>query len=200
MDDRRRGRPRSPGVERAVIDATLDHLVADGMTSLSIEAVAATAGVGKTTIYRRWPNKQALVIDALASLQVDVPELPGTSVRDDLVILLDTIRRRASGGPRAAGIMTCVLAEADRHPDIAKQYRRDIIEPRRDKVRAVLRRGVASGELRADLDVELALNLLTAPLLVMTMFRPEVYWEDVPEDFANRVVDAVLTGIARPSL
>jgi AcrR family transcriptional regulator len=190
-DDRRRGRPRDPGVEEAVHNATLDRLVADGLGALSIEAVAAAAGVGKATIYRRWPNKEALIIDALSALQIEAPEPPGDSVRDDLVLLVDTIRRR-NEEPRGVRILTCILSEAARHPEIAQRYRREIIEPRRELVRKVLRRGVQTGELRADLDVELALDLVIAPMLVATMLRPG----PVPADFAARIVDAVLAGIA----
>ena len=195
VGSRRPGRPRSAEVERAIIDATLDRLVADGIGGLSIEGVAADAGVGKATIYRRWPNKQALVIGALTSVQVDPPALAGDSVRDDLIALVDTIRARSEGA-RAVALMRCMLAEADRHPDVASQFRREVVEPRRERIREVLRRGVATGELRADLDVELAMTLVTAPMLAVTTFRPESGRAHVSKDFAARLVDTVLAGIA----
>src|SRR5438552_17303325 len=82
------GRPRSERAEKAIIDATLDLLVEEaGVAGLSIEAIAGRAGVGKTTIYRRWPNKEALIIDALASLKRPLPPVPGRSVREDLVVM-----------------------------------------------------------------------------------------------------------------
>src|SRR5437764_1460247 len=83
------GRPRSARADEAIIEAVLD-LLADGTPaeSLSIEAVAAKAGVGKATIYRRWANKEALLVDAVASLKGELPRLAGESVRDDLIALL----------------------------------------------------------------------------------------------------------------
>src|SRR5437879_4279834 len=82
------GRPRSERAEKAIIEATLDLLVEEaGVAGMTIEAVASRAGVGKTTIYRRWANKEALIIDALATLKGPVPPLAGVSVRDDLITL-----------------------------------------------------------------------------------------------------------------
>src|SRR5437764_14075432 len=82
------GRPRSERADKAIVDATLDLLAEEGgVTGVSIEAVAARAGVGKTTIYRRWPNKEALIIDALAALKEPFPVPRGDSARDDLVAL-----------------------------------------------------------------------------------------------------------------
>src|SRR4051812_27075223 len=82
------GRPRSERAARAIIDATLALLAEEGgVTGVSIEAVAARAGVGKTTIYRRWPNKEALIIDALADLKEPFPAPRGESARDDLIAI-----------------------------------------------------------------------------------------------------------------
>ena len=88
------GRPRSEKAERAIIEATLD-LIGEGMgvSELSIEAIASRAGVGKTTIYRRWSNKEDLVVDALATLKAPMPRLSGTSVRDDLISWLEALVR-----------------------------------------------------------------------------------------------------------
>ena len=96
-------------------------LLAEGTTAeaLSIEAVAARAGVGKATIYRRWPNKEALLVDAVGALKGPLPEMPGESVRDDLVTLLrSTIKVRAS---RAGRIMPCLIPEFQRNPELQRQ-------------------------------------------------------------------------------
>src|SRR3954469_15882051 len=86
------GRPRSERADKAIIEATLALLVEEGgVGGVTIEAVAARAAVGKTTIYRRWSNKEALIIDALASLKEPEPELGGASARDDLVALARTL-------------------------------------------------------------------------------------------------------------
>src|SRR5262245_30385720 len=100
------GRPRSETAERAIIEATLDLIAADGLAAVSIEGVAAKAGVGKTTIYRRWPNKDALICDAAASLKAPLPELPGESVREDLLLLARAMQARP-GNARTARLLAC---------------------------------------------------------------------------------------------
>ncbi|GAA4570803.1 TetR/AcrR family transcriptional regulator [Micromonospora coerulea] len=185
------GRPRSVRADEAIIEATLD-LLAEGSTieALSIEAIAARAGVGKATIYRRWPGKDALLLDALRRLKGVLPDPAGHSVRDDLVLLVGAVGHNID--PRAAKIMPCLVPEVNRSPDHFQLYQ-NIIEPRRKLMREVLQRGVASGELRADLDIELTMALLTGPMLIQRMLRwhPELDGRVLPE----RVVDTVLEGV-----
>jgi AcrR family transcriptional regulator len=187
------GRPRSARADEAIIDAALE-LIADGVTleALSIEAVAARAGVGKATIYRRWPNKEALVVDAVASLKPPLPALAGACVRDDLIALLSRMGQRHDRP--GTSVMYCLLPELARNERLQECYHA-VVEPRRDVMREVLRRGVRSGELRADLDVELTLTLLSSPVLVQGLgWNPHLD----PTDLAARVVDTVLGGIAAP--
>jgi AcrR family transcriptional regulator len=186
------GRPRSARADEAIIDAVLD-MFAEGYTAdtLSIEAVAARAGVGKATIYRRWPNKEALIVDAVASMKGPVPAVTGACVRDDLVALLTRVGQ--SRDSRATEVLSCLLPELQRSTSIHRCYQ-SVIEPRRNVMREVLERGVRTGELRADLDVELALALLSGPMLAQSMLRWNPHLDG--EDLAARVVDAVLAGIA----
>ncbi|MEU1754549.1 TetR/AcrR family transcriptional regulator [Micromonospora matsumotoense] len=185
------GRPRSVRADEAIIEATLD-LLAEGSTieALSIEAIAARAGVGKATIYRRWPGKDALLLDALRRLKGVVAQPAGHSVRDDLVLLVGAVGHNID--PRAERIMPCLLPEVNRSPDHFQLYQ-SIIEPRRKIMREVLRRGVATGELRADLDIEVAMALLTGPMLIQRLLRwhPELDDRLLPE----KVVDGVLDGL-----
>ncbi|MGC1215552.1 MAG: TetR/AcrR family transcriptional regulator [Micromonospora sp.] len=185
------GRPRSIRADEAIVQATLD-LLAEGnsIEALSIEAIAARAGVGKATIYRRWSGKDALLLDALRTLKGTPPEPAGHSVRDDLVLLVGAIGHNVD--PRATKIMPCLVPEVNRSPDHYQLYQ-TIIEPRRRLMREVLRRGVASGELRADLDIELAMAMLSGPMLIQRVLRwhPELDEQILPE----RIVDGVLEGI-----
>ncbi|SCG64658.1 TetR/AcrR family transcriptional regulator [Micromonospora halophytica] len=185
------GRPRSIRADEAIVEATLD-LLAEGSTieALSIEAIAARAGVGKATIYRRWPGKDALLLDALRRLKGIVPQPAGHSVRDDLVLLVGAVGHHID--PRARKIMPCLVPEVNRSPDHFQLYQ-NIIEPRRQLMREVLRRGVRDGDLRADLDVELTMALLTGPMLMQRMLRwhPELDERILPE----KIVDGVLEGI-----
>jgi AcrR family transcriptional regulator len=185
------GRPRSARAHEAIIDAVLG-LLAEGTTveGLSMEAVAARAGVGKATIYRRWAHKDALLLDAVAATKEPIPPLRGESLRDDLIQLV-----RAAGkarDSRAGRILPCMIPELQRPGHLRDQYL-GMVEARRDVVRGVLRRGIASGELRPDLDIELAVMLLTAPVTMSLLgSAPRLDGGNLPE----RVVDAVLHGIA----
>src|SRR5947209_12428791 len=149
------GRPRSARADEAIIEAVLD-LLADGTPaeSLSIEAVAARAGVGKATIYRRWSNKEALLVDAVATVKGEPPTVKGESVRDDLVTLLRPFAVPAR--TRAAKIMPCLYSAIQLSPELSRCVQK-IVEPRRELMREVLRRGIGSGELRADLDLDLVM-------------------------------------------
>lgn len=188
----RSGRPRSEKAEKAIIEATLD-LIAEGMgvAELSIEAIASRAGVGKTTIYRRWANKEDLVVDALATLREPLPPLAGESVRDDLIALLDVVRREA-GQRRARCVMNVAMGETDRSKRVSERFFKLALEPRRVAMRRVLGRGVANGELRPDLDVELGMALLSGAMIWFSKWGPE---GDLPEDLAERVVDHALEGL-----
>jgi len=185
------GRPRSTRADEAIIEAVLD-LLADGtpVELVSIEAVAAKAGVGKATIYRRWPNKDALLLDAVRALKGPPPEPAGVSVRDDLIMLAGAANRNQDS--RAVRIMPCLIPEVHRNPQHYRLYQ-EIVEQRRAVMRRVLERGVASGELRPDTDIELAMALLTGPMLIQKLLRWHPSLDD--ETLPQRVVDAVLTGI-----
>ncbi|MEU4573943.1 TetR/AcrR family transcriptional regulator [Nonomuraea sp. ATR24] len=187
------GRPRSEKAEKAIVEATLD-LIADGMgiSELSIEAIAARAGVGKTTIYRRWSNKEDLVVDALATLKAPLPPLAGLSVRDDLIALVDVIRLEGGRSTRSRCIMNVVMGEADRHPRLTERFFKRAVEPRRRAMEDVLARGVATGELDPDLDVEVGMALLSGAMVWYTKWGPA---GDLPADLAERVVDRVLAGL-----
>src|SRR5579859_6951062 len=91
VETRRPGRPRSEQAEQAIIEATLDLFAEQGFEGVCVEAVAARAGVGKATIYRRWPNKEELLLAAFGSLKSPFPEPAGESVRDDLLAMVKTM-------------------------------------------------------------------------------------------------------------
>ncbi|MFF0316007.1 TetR/AcrR family transcriptional regulator [Micromonospora sp. NPDC005252] len=185
------GRPRSIRADEAIIEATLD-LLAEGSTveALSIEAIATRAGVGKATIYRRWAGKDALLLDALRRLKGIMPQPAGHSVRDDLLLLVGAVGQNVD--PRAAKIMPCLVPAVNRSPDQYQLYQ-TIIEPRRQLMREVLRRGIDEGLLRPDIDVEVTMALLTGPMLIQRVLQwnPELDERNLP----TQVVDGVLDGI-----
>jgi len=191
---RRGGRPRSETAEKAIIEATLDLISTVGIGSLSIEQVALKAGVGKATIYRRWPNKEALIVDAAASVKPPYPVLPGTSVRDDLIVILEGIQSEQTT-KRSRKIYSCLMTEAQRHPELAAQFQKTVIEPRREFLRDVLRRGIATGELRSDIHIDTMMLMITGPILYYSM-AGDFYTHHAPEGLARQLVDAALEGLA----
>ena len=188
---RRPGRPRSERADRAIIDAALSLFAESGPEGLCIERVAARAGVGKATIYRRWPGKEDLLLDAIAALKSPLPEPAGRSVREDLVTLLGAMCRQAAD-PRRAREFALLLGEGARYPRLMARYVETVLEPRREVIRSVLRRGMATGELRPDLDVDTALFMLVGAVLVRGGHEPQA----VPPGYPERVVDELLRGLA----
>ncbi|MGV9270369.1 TetR/AcrR family transcriptional regulator [Kitasatospora sp. NPDC003701] len=193
----RRGRPRSEAAEQAIF-AAVEELMAGGTTlpELTIEGIATAAGVGKATIYRRWPNKEALLIDMVSRLEAPVPEATGGTVRDDLIAMVEYMRIRGLA-KRSRWVLRAALGQMHSWPELHAAYRERVILPRRMMAREVVRRGVAGGELRSDLDEELLADLLLGPILART-----VLWEDSDLDDPElpvRMVDALLQGLGGPT-
>ncbi|MFF5024605.1 TetR/AcrR family transcriptional regulator [Streptomyces collinus] len=187
-----RGRPRSEAVERAIIEGVM-QLLEEGvpLAELSIERVARTAGVGKATIYRRWSGKEELFVDVVRAAEPPDPELPGTSMRDDLVVLLESLRRRGLA-TRSSVILHNVYAQMKSSPRIWAAYHASVIAPRRAIGMDVLRRGLRDGELRPDVDLELVNDMFVGPMLVRSVMRPDA---ELPEGLAEEIVDTVLAGL-----
>ena len=188
---RRPGRPRSEQAEQAIIEATLDLFAEQGFEGVCVEAVAARAGVGKATIYRRWPNKEELLLAAFGSLKSPFPEPKGVSVRDDLLAMVE-VMCADKADPRKARRYALLLGEGDKYPRLMARYKETIVQPRRDAMRAVIRHGVETGELRPDTDVEIAMLTLTGAIMAQ-----EKSADGTPDgDFAVRLVDGLLQGLS----
>jgi AcrR family transcriptional regulator len=190
-DRRGPGRPRSTRADEAIIDAVV-ALLMEGVAAevISIEAVAARAGVGKATIYRRWSTKDSLLVDVLASLKGPLPEVAGVSVRDDLRTLLRPVGQTTT--VHSGALLSCLLTDLRRSPTLHECYRR-IIEPRRELMRQVLRRGITEGVLRPDLDIEAVMAMLVAPMLAETMLP---WYPDLDrETLLERLLDTLWPAI-----
>ncbi|MFB7242660.1 TetR/AcrR family transcriptional regulator [Streptomyces populi] len=187
-----RGRPRSEAVERAIVEGVM-KLLEDGvpLADISIERLARTAGVGKATIYRRWSGKEELFVDVLRGAEPADPELPGLSMRDDLVVLLESLRRRGLVS-RSSAILHNVYAQMKSSPKLWAAYDATVIAPRRQLGYEVLRRGQQNGELRDDVDIELLNDIFVGPMLVRSVMRPDT---DLPEGLAEQIVDTLLEGL-----
>jgi AcrR family transcriptional regulator len=188
---RRPGRPRSERAEQAILDAAVEAIGDYGVDGVRCEDVAARAGVGKATLYRRWPGKEDLLIAAFASLKSPLPEPGGESVRDDLIAMVDVMASDVDD-PRHARQFALLHGEGERYPRLLARYKAEVVEPRRELIRSVLRRGIATGELRPDTDIEIAVLTLTGAV----MARGKHDTTPAAPGFAARVVAELLRGIA----
>jgi AcrR family transcriptional regulator len=184
------GRPRSAAAHRAILDATIQLLSEVGFAATTVEAVAARAGVGKATVYRRWPSKVPLVIEAMDTRAIEQLPLPQTgSVRGDLTEFLIGLAETLSGPD--GRLVAPLLAEISRNEVLAEAFRRDLVAPRRAVMEELLREGTARGELRPDLDVDLALDALGGTLFQRLL----ILGEPVDRELVERLVDQLLQGI-----
>ncbi|MGW5290988.1 TetR/AcrR family transcriptional regulator C-terminal ligand-binding domain-containing protein [Streptomyces bacillaris] len=189
----RRGRPRSAAAERAILDAVIALLEAgEPLAGLSIERIARTAGVGKATIYRRWSGKEELFVDVVRDMEPVDPPLSGTEGLADLRIMLESLRTRGLA-QRSSALLHNIFAQMKSHPKLWDEYSGTVIAPRRAAMLAAVRRAVAAGELRDDLDVELIDDLFVGPVLVRTVHRPEA---PLPDDLVDRLMTVLLQGLA----
>ena len=186
------GRPRSPEVDHAIRRATLDLLAEESFDALTIEGVAARAGCGKATIYRRWPSKSALVVDAVASCRDAGSQSPDTgSAHEDLLAYVRGFMQHLRTSD-AGRVMPAVVAELARNTELAAAFRKGFILPRRARVHETVRRGIDRGELRADVDAELVADGVVAIL----QHRFLITGMEIDEDLPRRLVDMLWNGIA----
>jgi AcrR family transcriptional regulator len=170
---RGRGRPRSEKADQAILAATLRMVGEHGVAATTIEGVAAEAGVGKTTIYRRFESKTELIIAAVSQMAPE-GEPPDTgSVPGDLAAFADVQRERVA----RTGLMTVaprVLAESMNDPELHQGFLDNVINPLRGAIRTILERGVERGQLRKDLDVDALVDILHAvPIYLILTSRAD---------------------------
>ena len=190
-----RGRPRSEHAHNAILEAAAELLLEHGLSAVSMDAVAARAGVSKATIYRWWPTKEALALEALYHEWAGVPPARDTgSLRGDLLSLLRPWARLASQRPYGRAI-AALVAEAQTDPTFALQYRARFVNPRREQGRAILRRAIDRGDIGADTKIEVALDLLYGPIYHRLLHGHA----PLNDRFVRDVVDTALTGIGPAS-
>jgi len=189
-----RGRRRSARAQQAILRAAVDLLSEHGYGRLTIEAIAARAGVGKQTIYRWWPSKGAVVLDAVRdalaanALWVDSGDF-GADVEAQIRRMAAAFADPAIGPPIAA-----LVGETQHDPVFAEAFHQRIVAPSRQAWREIFAQARAAGEVRADLDLDLAIDLLLAPLWYRLLLRA-VPWPDLDP---TALGDAVLRAIRPP--
>ncbi len=157
-------RTRDEAARRRVLDSARDLVCELGPHAVSVDEIAAAAGVGKQTIYRWWPSKSAVIMDALIELtDPDPAELPESTYEAIRVQMRRVARMFAS---RNGELIRELVADAQGDPELAEDFRKRFFAYRRARGAATLARGVETGELRSDLDIDDALDLLFAPLWI----------------------------------
>jgi AcrR family transcriptional regulator len=191
MPTRPAGRPRDPAVDTAILSATRELLVEVGYAGLSIDAVAARAEVGKPTIYRRYPNKAALVFEAVfgrtkAKADPDTGSL-AADLREAYSWAVDEF-----AAPEARAALPGLVADLAANPQLAGLMRGLVIEPEYARVRAALERARQRGEIHPDADLTLAIDAFTGTALarVLILDRP------VDHAYGERLVELIIKGLA----
>jgi len=180
---------RSTRSHQAILTATTELLTEIGYSALTIEGVAGRAGVGKATVYRWWPSKAALVIEALgAGLVMPVLAETGDLRRDLLSAIRDVVHTFARS-PEGA-VIPALAADLMSDPEMAERFRDQIIRPRRSAVVQILRRAADRGELPADVDTELLLDVYAGAVF----YRVLVTGEPVTDLLADQLVTLLLDG------
>jgi AcrR family transcriptional regulator len=187
------GRPRDPEVERAILKATIEILTEEGFAGLSIDAVACRAEVGKTTVYRRWPSKIPLVVDALLDLKMPASTVvPDDMTTQDALVRVLSALIQAKGTASTDRLLAGLVGAMSRDPELAEAVRAGIVSERRCVISDLIERGIARGEIRPDVDVELIADMLGGPIVM----RRLITGRPVTARLARQIVALVLDGAA----
>ena len=163
------GRPRDERIDIEVVAAVLSTLQRGGYGAVTIEGIARRVNRARTSIYRRWPTKRHLVAYAVVSEMGENPAADTGTLRDDLEAAVATLLK-AFGGPLGQALPGLV-ADMARDEELAQTIRSQVLATRRDSMREAFERARARGEIRADLDIEMVLDMLTGPFYYRILFR-----------------------------
>jgi AcrR family transcriptional regulator len=192
-EGRARGRPRDARVEQAVIEATIAEIDEKGLRNATMEAIALRAGIGKATLYRRWPNKEALLYFLADQLSEAYEPLDTGDLRKDLRSVFEPLVTEVYQGP-VATLMTTFIAEAARDERI-RHFVTELIAERRTGAKRVFARAKRRGELRRGVDVDVALDMMYGAL------EHRFLSQGTPVTLAliDEVLDLALSGIQKPA-
>lgn len=185
------GRPRSHEADQAILRAAVELCATEGFEGTTVEAVAARAGVGKTTVYRRYPNRVGLVVAAATAVCSGLADDADTgSVREDLRLVTSGMLRTL-GTALTRAMLVQIAAAASRVPEL-RDAQRDFVAARRAVTTSAIRRGVDRGELREDTDVDLMADLIGPPLF----HRAVTLGDRVDQRYADALVDAAISAFS----
>lgn len=188
--EKKLGRPRSEKTKNAVLSAAYDLLLENGFGAVTIEKIADRAGVSKATIYKWWPNKAAVIMDAFFDAAVVRLPVPDTgSVISDMIIQVNNLANFLLS--QEGKVINEIIAEGQSDLKLAETYRTMYFKPRRLDSRYILERGISRGELNKDLDIELVMDLIFGPLF----YRLLITGDEINKDFVEHIVRYILKGV-----
>jgi AcrR family transcriptional regulator len=185
-EEPRRGRPRDPSRDEAIIDAAIDVLVRDGYDRLSMEGVATAAGVGKATVYRRWSSKAELVIDAMATLKPAIDSIDSGSLEGDIELMV--VASCSPKSQRLLEVMVSICSALPREPELLEAFRTRFTEPRIARISDMLERARLRGELGPEIDVPIAASLVPSLMLQRALMTGQ----PAGRAYAEQIVRSVL--------
>jgi AcrR family transcriptional regulator len=189
----RKGRPRSGRLHQAILETAFDLVLEVGFRGVSLELIAAKTGVGKTTIYRRWPNKAAVVMDAFTMRIGSGSQFPkADGISESIRLQMRAMAKSFRGSDGA--LVKALLAEAQFDPELAKAFRERWTLPRRELARSVIEEAIRQKEWRADVDPDDAIDLLYAPLY----YRLQMGTGPLSNSYVDGIFDRAMKGLRRP--
>jgi AcrR family transcriptional regulator len=186
------GRPRSDELHQAILKTAFDLVLESGFRAVSIESIAAGAGVGKTTIYRRWPNKAAVIMDAFTSKVGSGTLFPKAPKAVDSIRLQMRAMAKSFRGPDGA-LVRALLAEAQFDPELARAFRERWTLPRRRLATTVILEAIRQGAIPPDVNPDDTIDLLYAPIY----YRLQMGTGPLTEAYVDKIFHRAMKGLQR---
>jgi AcrR family transcriptional regulator len=184
------GRPRSERARLAILEAAADLLIEGGLAAMTFESIAARAGVSKVTIYKWWPSRGAVAVDAYFHRHQETYSFDDTGdVARDLTTQLRLLIRAFRG--RAGEVMAELIGQAQTDPVLAETLRSGWLQPRREATAAVLRRAIDRSQIRPDVDIPTVMDALYAPLYWRLLMRHQPLDDDLADELVRNTLEGV---------
>lgn len=186
------GRPRNPRTQQRILDAAADLALEQGFKTLTLDAIAGRAGVARMTVYRRWPNKAAIVMDAFfARMDPNIPFRTDKGFFDSIRLQMRAVAKAYRG--KNGALMKTLLAEAQFDPELATAIRERWVIPRRRIGMPYFEQGVRDGFLRPDIDLEVMIDLLYAPFYLQLQMGTTA----LSDAYVDKIFDHAMRGLKR---
>lgn len=190
MYSKRPGRPRDETIDAKIVDALFELVEEQGLAAVTVDAIADRTGVSKATIYRRWASKEELLTDSVARLEDAVVFPDSGDIREDLLTGLSRVRLSMTKST-AGAVFPWLVGEVAKGSEIGRRFAEAVIIPGRRKMAERIRHAIEQGQLRSDLDVELAVDMLTGLALIQKLLGAV---RATDPDWTEKLVDNLLEG------